>query len=57
MTSRIIQKNIVDRLHSGKALLIEGPRQVGKTTLIHSLLSSERCLFFNGDELTDRGLN
>ena len=43
---------IVKRLFRGKAIILYGPRQVGKTTLVTSLLEKrkEKTLFLNGDE-------
>ena len=41
-----------DKLFSGKALILLGARQVGKTTLLEQLVSNrEDCLWLNGDEL------
>lgn len=52
MIEREIEKQIENRLFKGKAILVFGPRQVGKTTSIHSILekSTKACLFLNGDE-------
>lgn len=36
----------------GKAIIVIGPRQVGKTTLIKSILSDKEFLFLNGDDKT-----
>ena len=40
------------RLFKGKALLIFGPRQVGKTTFVQNLITdlNKKTLFLNGDE-------
>lgn len=40
------------RLFKGKALLVFGPRQVGKTTFVENLILdlNKKSLFFNGDE-------
>ncbi len=40
------------RLFKGKALLVFGPRQVGKTTFVQNLIANlnKKSLFFNGDE-------
>ena len=52
MIEREIEKQIENRLFKGKAILVFGPRQVGKTTSIHSILEkkNQKCLFLNGDE-------
>ncbi|HZW76715.1 MAG TPA: ATP-binding protein [Flavobacteriaceae bacterium] len=44
------------RFHTGKALILVGPRQVGKTTLIKNLLQDKDYLFLNGDDPTVRKL-
>lgn len=44
----IIQK----KLNKGKVILLIGPRQVGKTTLINSLLKNMAYLFLDGDDST-----
>ncbi|MCY4299373.1 MAG: ATP-binding protein [Flavobacteriaceae bacterium] len=51
MIERILQKDINQRLKSGKAIVVIGPRQVGKTTLIKKILDKKDYLFFSGDEL------
>jgi len=53
LTSRIHQ-----RLFKGKTIIMYGPRQSGKTTLIQSLLSGykEKTIEFNGDESDIREL-
>jgi hypothetical protein len=33
-----------------KAIVLVGPRQVGKTTLIHNLVEGKKTLFLNGDD-------
>ena len=51
MILRTISEEISKRLHSGKAIVILGARQVGKTTLLHSLFSGrEDVLWLSGDE-------
>lgn len=52
MISRIQQDNILKRLHKGKAILLFGARQVGKTTLLNTInaLDNESILYVNGDE-------
>ncbi|GIJ94541.1 ATP-binding protein [Capnocytophaga stomatis] len=38
------------KINKGKVLLLIGPRQVGKTTLIRTLLTNKNYLFLNGDD-------
>jgi predicted AAA+ superfamily ATPase len=52
MIQRTLLSALKERLFSGKAILLFGPRQVGKTTLLKQLIStSEDALWLNGDEL------
>ncbi|MBL4901155.1 MAG: ATP-binding protein [Desulfocapsa sp.] len=50
--TRSVQARIEERLFKGKAIILFGPRQAGKTTLISNLLQSrsEQILSLNGDE-------
>lgn len=52
MIQRLLQKTIEERLFKGKAILLFGPRQTGKSTLIESLLrkNNQAFLYLNGDE-------
>ncbi|MHC1777625.1 MAG: ATP-binding protein [Lentimicrobium sp.] len=52
MISRSIEQQISGRFFSGKAIIITGPRQSGKTTLVMKLLEPyhEECLIINGDD-------
>jgi len=50
MYSRYLRENIEKRLGSGKAIVVIGPRQVGKTTLIESILASKEYLLLDGDD-------
>lgn len=54
MYNRDITNKIKSKLGGGKAIIIIGPRQVGKTTLINNLLSNKDYLFINGDDTSDR---
>jgi predicted AAA+ superfamily ATPase len=57
MINRFIAKNISSRLGSGKAIIVMGPRQVGKTTMLRELFpNSEDVMFLNGDESDVREL-
>ena len=56
LIERFLAKKIEARLFKGKAILIFGPRQVGKSTLTESLLKKLGQPFFylTGDELDTR---
>ncbi|MEI6887431.1 MAG: ATP-binding protein, partial [bacterium] len=47
-----IQKNIESKLFKGKAIIIYGPRQIGKTTLLKSIMEKYQdiALYLNCDE-------
>ena len=52
MIKRELQNLIESKLYKGKAIILIGARQVGKTTLLKSLLSeSDKLLWLNGDEV------
>jgi len=52
MIVRLMQPEIEKRLFKGKAILLLGPRQSGKSTLIETLLkeTGQEWLYLNGDE-------
>lgn len=52
MVHRELQSIISERLFKGKAIVIVGPRQVGKTTLLKALVqeTGTKTIFFNCDE-------
>ncbi len=56
MYLRTIGESIRNRIDSGKAIVVMGPRQVGKTTLIESILEKERYLLLDGDDPKTRTL-
>lgn len=56
MYSRYLREKIERRLGSGKAIVVIGPRQVGKTTLIESILETKDYLLLNGDDPKTRSL-
>jgi len=56
MYSRLISDNINNRINSGKAIVVIGPRQVGKTTLIESILKDKDYLLLDGDDPKTRTL-
>ncbi len=57
---RTLYKNILKQWDDGKVIIVIGPRQVGKTTLISSIIDekllnkNEKYAFFNGDDAEDR---
>ena len=52
MIQRFLTQKIDDYLHKGKAILLLGGRQIGKTTLLQQLfLENDDIIWFNGDEL------
>ncbi len=51
MVERILEQKIIKEYIQGKAILLLGARQVGKTTLLRRLISgNEKIMFLNGDE-------
>lgn len=50
------KQKIQDRLFKGKVIIVIGPRQVGKTTLVNELLQGQDYLFLDGDDPTVREL-
>lgn len=56
MIHRTLQDKISDRLFKGKAIIILGPRQIGKTTLLKMMATNfkDDVLWLNGDETNDR---
>jgi predicted AAA+ superfamily ATPase len=49
MLQRTLKDTIISKLGKGKAILVIGPRQVGKTTLIREVLKESPYLFLDGD--------
>ncbi len=56
MYKRIIEEKIVRRVGKGKAIIVLGARQVGKTTLITNILLKKKYLFLDADDPTVRNL-
>lgn len=56
MINRLLKTKLEARLGSGKAIVITGPRQVGKTTLIKNILENKAHLFLDADDPTVRNL-
>lgn len=50
MIERYLGKIIQSKLGSGKAIIVFGARQVGKTTLLKEMFAGEDTLWLNGDE-------
>jgi predicted AAA+ superfamily ATPase len=50
MITRTLSKDIQSRFFKGKAIVLLGPRQTGKTTLIQELIKDKKYLFLNGDD-------
>ena len=56
MYGRVIEKNIKEKIGTGKAIIVVGARQVGKTTLIKKILKGKNYLFLDGDDPSIRQL-
>jgi predicted AAA+ superfamily ATPase len=51
MIQREIRKNIEEKLFKGKVIILLGPRQVGKTTLLREIIKGKSdALWLNADE-------
>jgi uncharacterized protein len=52
LIKRAIYQQIIENLFKGKAIIITGPRQVGKTTLLQAIMaeSKSKVLYLNCDE-------
>ena len=56
MIPRQLATKINQKFGKGKAIIIVGPRQVGKTTLCKSTLENKNYLFLDGDDPTVRNI-
>lgn len=56
MIKRYLESIIIGKLASGKAIVLVGARQVGKTTLLKKILGNTDFLFLDGDDPTIRSL-
>lgn len=56
MIDRTLSQKLKSRFFSGKVIILTGPRQVGKTTLLHSILGEQKHLFLNADDPTVKKL-
>lgn len=56
MITRTLQDKIQERLFKGKAILLMGPRQVGKTTLLREIIKpyTDDTIWLSGDDISDR---
>ena len=50
MIQRDITASIIEDWDNKKAIVLLGPRQVGKTTLIQTLVAHKNVLWINGDD-------
>ncbi|HZL09114.1 MAG TPA: ATP-binding protein [Prolixibacteraceae bacterium] len=56
MFSRTLENTIKEKINSGKAIVLVGARQVGKTTLLKAILKEKEYLFLDADDPTTRSL-
>ena len=56
MINRALFQKLIEKFNKGKAIVLLGPRQVGKTTLINTCLEGQDFLFLNGDDPEIRNL-
>lgn len=56
MIKRALEEKIRGKIGRGKAIVLIGPRQVGKTTLINQVLNGEDFLFLDCDDPTVRNI-
>lgn len=56
MIPRILENRIREKIGGGKAIVVVGARQVGKTTLIKSILKDLEYLFLDADDPATRSM-
>jgi predicted AAA+ superfamily ATPase len=56
MFDRTIVNTITEKINGGKAIVVVGARQVGKTTLINEILKDKDFLFLDADDPSTRSL-
>jgi len=56
MYTRLLENIIKEKVNSGKAIVVVGARQVGKTTLIKKILEKNEYLFLDADDPTVRNM-
>lgn len=56
MFERTIGARIIEKIDGGKAIVVIGARQVGKTTLLQEILKDKEYLFLDADDPSTRNL-
>lgn len=56
MYNRTLKNTLQNKINKGKAIILVGPRQVGKTTLIRDVIDNRKHLFLDGDDSTVRNV-
>ena len=56
MVERLLHTELLNKLNDSKAIILLGPRQVGKTTLLQQLFENSNTLWLNGDDTDVRQL-
>lgn len=56
MFERTIENTINEKVNGGKAIVVVGARQVGKTTLLNKILSNKDYLFLDADDPATRNI-
>ncbi|MDH5382671.1 MAG: AAA family ATPase [Cyclobacteriaceae bacterium] len=56
MFERTIENTIKEKINGGKAIVVVGARQVGKTTLLKEILKGKDYLFLDADDPATRNL-
>ncbi|MBN2659141.1 MAG: ATP-binding protein [Spirochaetales bacterium] len=56
MYERFLESEVKSKIGKGKAIILIGPRQVGKTTLINKILENRNHLFLDADDPSIRRL-
>ena len=56
MYKRTLKAALERKINKGKAIVLTGARQVGKTTLLKNIIDTKNYLFLDGDDSTVRSL-